>query len=116
MDVVISWSDVHKGNRLASGNYGTVYEGTCRGQPVAIKVGLLFHLPIDFGINLNLLQVLHNQELDSEKLDALKKEVDIMRFVLPFPTKCAPSCNFYLFMYFHQTYSINFQPNNRPTR
>ena len=62
-DVLISASDVEKGRKLASGNYGTVYEGKCRGQPVAIKV-------------------LHNQGLTKEKIEELKREVDIMRLVL----------------------------------
>jgi len=60
-DVLISPSDIEKGNKLASGNYGTVYEGKCRGQPVAIKV-------------------LHNQGLTKEKIEELKREVDIMRY------------------------------------
>jgi len=38
----------------------------------------IFYLMHEF-VFINLLKVLHNQELDSEKLDALKKEVDIMR-------------------------------------
>lgn len=61
--MLINSSDIEKGNKLASGNYGTVFEGKCRGQPVAIKV-------------------LHNQSLTKEKIEELKREVDIMRYPL----------------------------------
>jgi len=47
-------------DEIARGNYGTVYKGRCRGYPVAIKV-------------------LHNQQLTQQKIEELKREVEIMK-------------------------------------
>jgi serine/threonine protein kinase len=54
--------EYRRDDEIARGNYGTVYKGRCRGFPVAIKV-------------------LHNQQLTQQKIEELKREVEIMKYV-----------------------------------
>jgi serine/threonine protein kinase len=57
-ETVIKSTEIELGSEIARGGYGTVFKGKCRGQTVAIKK-------------------LHNQHLSGDKLEELKKEVQI---------------------------------------
>jgi serine/threonine protein kinase len=66
--------EYRRDDEIARGNYGTVYKGRCRGFPVAIKV-------------------LHNQQLTQQKIEELKREVEIMKYAIPGPNIETRSCS-----------------------
>lgn len=55
----IKSSEVVKGNKLGTGSFGDVWKGTCREQPVAIKI-------------------LHRQDFDAKQLQVFRREVEVL--------------------------------------
>ncbi len=86
--------EYRRDDEIARGNYGTVYKGRCRGYPVAIKV-------------------LHNQQLTQQKIEELKREVEIMKYRCHswVPTlKRVVVHSFFVSMH-HLTFSHSLPPN-----